>query len=318
MQPFSLEDLPYYTESHPVALVTGGTSGIGKIAVRELYNHGVSVYFTARNIEKASKTIDEIKNSVPKPDQVSDHIHILHCDFMDLKTVVKAVEDFKSREPKLDILINNAGSMYAPYKESEDGFETTLQVDYIAPYLLTRLLMESLDASPSPRVINVTSIVHYLCPGFNFSNPNLLMSPEFVIGGFRYAQAKLAIIMFTKEIARQHPNVISMAVHPGVIPGTSFYQHLLESDEFFGLVKYIARVLDMTLSPFFGVSIEEGSFTNLFCALSDKITHSDSGGYFGPIARHATCSAQANNVKNAKKLWDWTEAALRSKSYSIS
>ncbi|KAK9367954.1 hypothetical protein V1509DRAFT_624906 [Lipomyces kononenkoae] len=320
---FSFSSIPYYS-SAPVALVTGGTDGIGKVTVRELARHGFRVYVAARNLEKAEKLVEEL--SVPSEDvdsastgPVKCDVRILQCDLMDLKSVVSAAEEYMAKEQKLDLLINNAGVMYMPYTESSDGYETTLQVNYMAPYLLTRLLLRPLLAADAPRVVNVSSLAHLMGYSFNFSNPNLRNGVDLFYRGLRYAQSKLAIILFTKHMAKSYPKILSVAVHPGVIADTSLYQHLNTSTDLLGFVKYGWSLGSQLLSAMGALtSIEDGALTSLYCATDKDLTaEKDNGEYFVAIAKKSRASSTARDPQLSEKLWNWTEAQLATKGYHI-
>ncbi|KAK9388153.1 hypothetical protein V1515DRAFT_553245 [Lipomyces mesembrius] len=318
--PFSLSSIAYYT-STPVALVTGGTSGIGSVAVRELARHGFRVYITARNLEQAEKLLEELSVPVdgadsPDATPVKYDIRILQCDLMDLKSIVNVAELLKAKETKLDLLLNNAGSMFSPYTESSDGYEMTLQVNYIAPYLLTRLLLPILLAADAPRVVNLSSLVHILVSSFNFSDPNLTKGLDLLNKGTRYEQSKLAIILFTKQFAKLYPNILSVAVHPGVIMDTSLGRHLTASTDLLGLIKFSWWLVSKVMSVVGGISVEDGALTSLYCALDkDLRADKDNGEYFVPIAKRSNPSSKANDPELAAKLWTWTEEQLVAKGY---
>ncbi|KAK9244303.1 hypothetical protein V1506DRAFT_541834 [Lipomyces tetrasporus] len=317
--PFSLSSIPYFTSS-PVALVTGGTSGIGKVAVRELARHGFRVYVTARNPDKAAKLMEELSvltiGDKDSAEPVKCDVQILRCDLMDLKSVVTVAEEFMAKESKLDILLNNAGSMYSTYTESGDGYETTLQVNYLAPYLLTRLLVPALLAAAAPRVVNVSSLVHGIAFSFNFSDPNIKKGVDMFNKGMRYAQSKLAVILFTKHFAKLYPKILSVAVHPGVITDTSLYESLNSSKELLGLVKFSGWAMSKITPIAGGISVEAGALTSLYCAVDrDLSAEKNNGEYFVPIGKRSKASSKARDPVLAEKLWIWTEEQLAAKGY---
>ncbi|KAK9323722.1 hypothetical protein V1517DRAFT_319682 [Lipomyces orientalis] len=315
--PFSLSSIPYFTSS-PVALVTGGTSGIGKVAVRELARHGFRVYVTARNPDKAAKLMDELSvlTDGDSAEPVKCDVRILQCDLMDLKSVVTVAEEFMAKESTLDLLLNNAGSMYSSYTESGDGYETTLQVNYFAPYLLTRLLVPALLAATAPRVVNVSSLVHGIASSFNFADPNIKKGVDMFNKGMRYAQSKLAVILFTKQFAKLYPKILCLAVHPGVITDTSLYESLKSSKELLGLVKFGGWAMSKITPIAGGVSVEAGALTSLYCAVDRGLSaEKDNGEYFVPIAKRSKPSSKARDPVLAEKLWIWTEEQLAAKGY---
>lgn len=117
---YSVKDVPQLVGK--VMIVTGGTSGIGYATTLELARKGAHVYIAARSPEKAARVITEIKSEV-KDAQVD----FLKLDLNDLSSVLKAATEFKSKENKLDCLINNAGIFSALFELSKDGIETHFQ-----------------------------------------------------------------------------------------------------------------------------------------------------------------------------------------------
>ncbi|KAK9458871.1 uncharacterized protein V1516DRAFT_656330 [Lipomyces oligophaga] len=312
--PFSFASIPTYpAESRPVIIVTGGTSGIGKVTVRELFKHGAKVYLLARSGQKVEEVLSELKDENPNNENLPIWIP---CDMMDLKSVVEAATKFQELETKLDVLINNAGIMYIPYEETSDGYESTIQVNYFAPYLLTRMLIPTLSNSLAPRVVNISSIAYTFTNKFNFEDPNLKKGWELSLKGFRYAQSKLAIISFTKQMAIRYPNILSIAVHPGVITDTALYDGLLNSKELFGLVRMSGIILQAVAPKLGGISTEDGALTSLYCATAPELTIGlDNGGWYVPIAEKSECSGKVCDGEFGEELWNWTEEQLSSKGY---
>lgn len=144
---FSARDIP--SMDGKICLVTGGNIGIGYETVKELVRKGAHVYLAARSQHKAEAAIKSINNDLdPK---VTGKVEFLELDLQSLESTKKAAERFSSREGKLDVLINNAGIMAAPYKLTIDGFEQQFQTNHLAPFLFTHLLLPKLNAASSPR-----------------------------------------------------------------------------------------------------------------------------------------------------------------------
>ncbi|KAK9449926.1 uncharacterized protein V1518DRAFT_415076 [Limtongia smithiae] len=326
---FSLADISTF-EAPTTVLVTGGTSGIGKVAVREFARHGARVYVTVRNAAKGTALLEEIaalqastqaKADVKAEDVaakavVTYDVRLLECDFMDLKSLVKVAKEFGKMEPKLDILLNNAGTLYAPYTESDDGFESTLQVNYIGLFLLTRLLLPMLEKAEHPRVINVSSLAHKFATKFMFADPNMKDGMEVTNMGNRYAQSKLAVVLFTKEFAKRYPQILTVVVHPGVIADTGLYDNLGKSTVLGGLVRWFGIPTMKILDKVIGISTETGALTSIYCAVDKSLTpETDNGSYFIPVAKKASCSATGSDRKLAEELWSWTDKILVEKGY---
>ncbi|KAG5931985.1 hypothetical protein E4U59_007788 [Claviceps monticola] len=152
-----------------VILITGGTAGIGLETVRALYRTGADIFFTARDLNKAST----IKASVLREDDSKGpprgNLEFLELNLDSLASVRAAAQDFLTRSPRLNVLINNAGVLSYPYSKTEDGFERHWGVNHLAHYLFTRLLLPVMEESSKEtgtggsfcsRVVNVSSAGH--------------------------------------------------------------------------------------------------------------------------------------------------------------
>ena len=280
-----------------IALVTGATSGIGKVTARELVRQGYHVILLARNAEKAARVRQDFQ-AMAQPGQ---RVDVLLCDLSDLSQVRRAAAEFHQRYNHLDLLINNAGLLFGKEREeSADGFEMTLATNYLGPFLLTSLLLPALQKSPAARVINVASAA------YRFSNPNLAdLNQQRNYGAlWQYGNTKLYNILFTQELARQLRargigNVVTNSLHPGAV-ASSFGE---DSDNWFGWLFRLGR-------PFM-ISPEEGARTSLFLATS-PIGGQVSGGYFAkeqaePVKHDFTAPAKA------RQLWEQTEEMVGQK-----
>ena len=190
-------------------MVTGATDGIGKELSRMFAFSGASLILHGRNPERLANTQKEIKDESGNPD-----IQTVMADFASLSRVKGMAEEIKQNVGHLDILINNAG-LYPNRKViTEDGFEQTLQVNYISPVALTLALLPILGGTASSKVVNLTSIGHR----FVWSN---LHDPKakFFWGWVSYCRSKLLMIPFTRELASRlsDSNITVNCIHPGII-----------------------------------------------------------------------------------------------------
>ncbi|KAK9464248.1 hypothetical protein V1512DRAFT_268762 [Lipomyces arxii] len=308
---FSIADIPEFTKP-TVAVVTGGTGGIGKVAVREFYNHGATVYVIARNASKAEALVSEV---VDKAKENGGSVTIIKGDHMDLNSIVSAAHEIAEKETKIDILLNNAGVMLVPYAESSDGYESHLQVNYISHYLLTRLLMPLLQAAEAPRIINVSSLGHTGYWKFNFENPNLQGCLGMLDRGMRYSQSKLANILFTNKLAKLYPSILCLSVHPGLVTSTGLLDHMTQDQASY--MNAFTR-FNIWIGGKLGSSMEEGALTSIYCAVDKGLTaEKNSGEYYVRIAKKAVSSAASRDPATIDKLWDWTEEQLISKGYLL-
>lgn len=261
-----------------IILVTGATDGIGHETARQLAVLGHEVVLHGRNEEKAQHARDAIRSAAP--DAV---LHTAHADLTDPAAIQRMSQDLAARLPHLDVLINNAGVYVNERKLTKDGFETTLAVNYLAPFLLTHLLLPLLKTSSEPRVVTVASIAHQ-SGRIQFDNLN---GERHFDGYHAYANSKLAVALFAAELARRDPWLASNSLHPGVI-GT----------------KLLHAGFDMKGAP-----VTEGAQTPVFLATSPAV-RGITGKYFDRCTA-VRPSSSAEDEQLAQQLWEWTEKVLR-------
>ena len=193
-----------------ICLVTGANAGIGRETCFALASKGAEVVMSARNRRQAEQVRSKIISKTGNP-----NIHLITADLSSFQDVVALSEEFRAKFNQLDILINNAGIFLSEYQENTEGFEIQWMVNYLAPYVLTRRLLDLLKVSGDSRVINVSSNAH-LRGRIDFEDLNGKTSYS---GIQAYAQSKLANVLFTKELASRlmGASVSSFALHPGVV-----------------------------------------------------------------------------------------------------
>jgi NAD(P)-dependent dehydrogenase (short-subunit alcohol dehydrogenase family) len=269
-----------------VAMVTGASSGIGKITALELAKAGAEVILVCRNKTKGEKTKTELIEKTG-----NQKITLLLADLSLLSEVRKVAAEFNSRFPKLDILINNAGMMPGKFLRTSEGFEIAFATNYLSMFLLTNLLMDKLMISGEARIINISSEAHRLGQ-INFQELN---APRKYSALTAYADSKLAAILFTYELARrlEFTNITVNALHPGVV-GTNF------AHDSFKAFKYL-----MKLSKPFIRSSEKGAETTLYLATEPSLK-SVSGKYF-KNCKPVTSSRLSYDQSLARRLWQYSE-----------
>jgi retinol dehydrogenase 12 len=274
----------------PICLITGATDGIGKVTATALARKGYVVVLAARNEAKAAAVTKEIVASTDNRD-----VDYLTADLRSLAQLHRLAETFSLRYPRLDVLINNAGIVMPRRVVTEDGYETTFQVNYLSQFYLTHLLLSELKKSQQGRVINVSSSVYR---AGKFDPDNLQSEYRFSTLG-AYAASKLLVLLFTIELAyRLKPTRITAnAVHPGIVRTPM----MLEAPGIFRAMSYAA--LPFSLSP------DKGAATSVYLASSADAAQI-SGQYF-TNAKVKKVKTASNTQENRDLLWTLSMNAYR-------
>lgn len=275
--------------NNKIVLITGGNSGIGKATATSLSKKGANVTIACRNKTKGEQAIKDIKTASNNP-----NVHLLICDLSDLESIRQCADSFKKQHNHLDVLVNNAGVIVGDYKETKQGFEWQIGVNHIGHFYLTHCLMETILAANAPRVVNVSSAIHYQgkidFDRFRTDKGDYSGMPA-------YAQAKLANVLFTKGLANRYPKIITNALHPGVV-GTDFGG---------GDVKWYFKVMWKMAKPFF-LTPEKGAATSIYLASSPNIKVS--GKYFDK-SKEKKPSKYAFDEALIYELWKYSEQAIQ-------
>jgi NAD(P)-dependent dehydrogenase (short-subunit alcohol dehydrogenase family) len=193
-------------------LITGSTDGIGKLAAIQLAKENAQVLVHGRNKNKVKKVVEEIKNLTG-----NKMIDGFTADFSSLEEVRNLADGVNKKCSKLEVLINNAGAGFSDERYSRDGHELRFAVNYLAPFLLTHLLLPTIKKSAPSRIINVSSI------GQSPIDFDDIMFEKKFDSVKAYRQSKLALIMFTLDLAEQlkNDNVAVNSLHPGTFLNTN-------------------------------------------------------------------------------------------------
>ena len=272
-----------------IALITGATSGIGRITALELAKKGFDLILLARNEEKALQLQREIGDLV-KTD-------FIECDLSSIQSVRKAVEMIRQRYTRIDVLINNAGIIMQHKKMSADGIEMTFATNHMGPFVLTIGLIALLQVGTRSRIIHVSSAAHY----FAFFKIDKLADPDYYQDLIVYGRSKLANILFSNELAeRLEPfGITSNCVHPGTV-ASNF------AGDGTGVTSFFMRLL----RPFFKTT-QQGASTTIYVATSPDL-EGITGKYF-VNSKPAGTSGAAKNKELGKKLWELSEELIRTK-----
>ena len=271
-------------DSQKVALITGASSGVGRVTAGELASRGYKVFLACRSKEKTQPVID----AIGKRTGDASRAEFLPLDLGDLDSVRACARDFLARGLPLHLLINNAG-LAGARGMTKSGFEVTFGVCHVGHFLLTTLLLDKLKASAPARIVNVSSKAHLRANGFSFE---IIRRPGTGTVLLEYSQAKLANVLFTKELARrlQGTGVTAYALHPGVVATDVWRQ----------IPSVLAWLLKLTM-----ISEEEGAKTTLFCATDPNIA-SESGQYYDKCKRIPN-ALLADDAALATRLWEESE-----------
>ncbi|MDJ0925599.1 MAG: oxidoreductase [Acidimicrobiia bacterium] len=277
--------------------ITGANTGIGFEAAKVFAGKGARVLLGCRNIEKGKAALARIADAHPGAD-----IDLVEIDLSDLASVHKAVEVI-AREPRLDVLVNNAGVMWNPKTITKDGFESQFGINHLGHFALTGLLLPKLEATPNSRIVTVSSTGHRLGNGDLFwddINADREYHPR-----KRYYASKLANLLFTYELDRRlqarESKTIAVAVHPGG-SDTELGRHVT------GAMGFVTRVLTPLMRPFMNTAAE-GAWPTELAATAPGV---EGGQYFGPSryremsgpAQQVDSSDASKDLGKAKRLWD--------------
>ncbi len=190
-------------------LVTGATAGIGAATALALARLGATVLVAGRDPAKCRACAEGIRR------ETGAHVEELVADLAALDEVRRMAADVASRFPRLDLLVNNAGTYLFERTLTRDGLERTFAVNYLSHFLLTNLLLERLAATPASRVVCVSSVAHR-DGRIEFDN---LQGERRYERLDAYSRSKLALLMFTYELARRRGGAppTANAVHPGIV-----------------------------------------------------------------------------------------------------
>jgi NAD(P)-dependent dehydrogenase (short-subunit alcohol dehydrogenase family) len=196
--------------TEPIILVTGSTDGIGKATARELAARGARVILHGRSREKGHAVLREVERETG-----SRNLDLIIADLSLQKNVIRLAEEVSSGSGRLDVLVNNAGVFEPVRKLTPDDVETTLAVNFLAPFLLTRHLLPLLKKSAASRVVNVSSIAHRDIRHVDWDN---LQGERHYDPYHAYALSKFADITFTYSLAKMvaATGITVNCLHPGV------------------------------------------------------------------------------------------------------
>jgi NAD(P)-dependent dehydrogenase (short-subunit alcohol dehydrogenase family) len=271
-----------------VVVLTGGTSGIGEAAALKLAEMGARMVLVARDPQRAEATLRRLQK------KSSGTAHSVHfADLSRIGETKRVAREIAAAEPRIDVLVNNAGVMSALRQVTAEGWELTFATNHLAYFVLTQGLLDRLVASAPARIINTASEVHRGAQ-LDFDD---LQSENGYSGYGAYGKSKLANVLFTRELARRlsGSGVTANCLHPGVVASRFAQPRNGEGG-------------DPSAASFLsshGISPEEGAETIVYLASSPEVAQV-TGQYFNK-SRAATPSKEAQDDATAEKLWRESE-----------
>ena len=275
------------------ALVTGATNGIGKVTALQLSRQGYRVLLTSRDAAKGQQVLDEIQTQTG-----NDALELYVGDLSSMADVRRIALEVRERHPTLDVLINNAGGIFKERRETVEGFEYTFAFNYLAYFLLTTLLLPSLEAaagqSGEARIVSVSS-------SGNTMGKMRWDDLQYTSGYSSwpvYFQSKLMDVLFANALARKlsGSGVSSNSLHPGLVD-SGFNNNPA------GFGKLLHSVLNL-----FSLTPQQGALNSLYVATSPQV-RGVSGQYFVK-QKPAKPNALAADQGAQERLWKLSEELL--------
>ena len=270
-----------------VVVITGATSGIGQVAAERLAGMGARVLLVARDRARGAASLSRLRERGPG---LAHRVH--YGDLSSVADTKRVATEIAAAEPRIDVLINNAGALFNTRRVTADGLELTFATNHVAYAVLTHGLRERLVAGAPSRVINTASNAHR---GARLAFDDLQAARGY--SGFKvYGRSKLCNILYTRELARRWAGtgVIANSLHPGFV-ATRF------GDQSGGLFSYVVRVAKLVAA----ISPEKGAETLVYLASSPEVA-TITGGYFYKCAL-AQPTREAQDDAAARRLWSETE-----------
>jgi len=234
-------------------VITGATSGIGRVTARELFRGGATVVLACRNLVAAEAAIGTADGGGVSG---AARVEVVGLDLSSFASVRACAAEIVRRFGAIDVLINNAGTYTQGDTLTGDGLHPTMQVNYFSPFLLTNLLLPVIGTKGSGRIVNVSSAM-YAIGRLDLGKPGFLVRKN---GFSAYAGSKLAVLLFTIELAERLSSTGTTvnAVHPGLVDTKIMTLH-----KWYDL--FIRFYMDRK-----AIDVEEGARTSIWAAASEE------------------------------------------------
>ncbi len=285
--------------SGKVIIVTGANTGIGFQAALELARKGAETILACRNKKKGLKAVSNIKKRNPEA-----RVRFLQLDLGSLRSIHLFAEIFRKQYSRLDVLLNNAGIIWYPYRITEDGFESQIGINHLGHFALTGLLLGLIEKTDGARVVLVSSIGHRKGT-MDFDNFMFEGGKGYSRSG-AYGRSKLANLLHTYELTRRFRkakiHAMAVAAHPGY-SYTDFGRRRL-----FKSLRFIFYPLIVLVTQ----SASMGALPSLRAAVDPEVNGND---YFGPGGKRerkgypvkVESNEASHNEEDSRKLWEISE-----------
>jgi NAD(P)-dependent dehydrogenase (short-subunit alcohol dehydrogenase family) len=282
-------------------VITGANSGLGYEAAMALAGRGAHVVLACRDQAKGRAAEEQIRARHPRA-----ATSLMALDLSSLADIRRFAEALRAAQPRLDVLMNNAGVMALPQRQTADGFEMQFGTNHLGHFALTGLLLDRLMATGGARIVTVSSGAHRM-GRIRFDDPNWRQ-------GYRkwpaYGQSKLANLLFAYELQRRlaaaGADTISVAAHPGYAATNlqAAGPRMLGSSR-------LERIMELGNS-LFAQSAAMGTLPQLYAAVAPAVR---GGEYYGPSGigelwghpRAVSSSGRSRDVEAARRLWTLSE-----------
>jgi NAD(P)-dependent dehydrogenase (short-subunit alcohol dehydrogenase family) len=227
-------------------------------------------------------------------------------DLASLASVASAAQTFLAKESRLDLLINNAASMFLDGKTT-DGYELGLGVNHLGHALLTKLLLPTLlktakEKDSDVRIVSVASEAHQ-----HFKGSLSLADATTKLELFqRYAHSKTLNIIYTRDLALHYPQILCVSLHPGVVATDA----IARWQKLFPRLSLVMKLA----GPWVLDTLEDGAKNSLWCAAGPRDAI-ENGAYYTPVGKTARGTALSNSKEAREELWTWTEEELKKNGY---
>ncbi|TXC05090.1 hypothetical protein FocTR4_00000315 [Fusarium oxysporum f. sp. cubense] len=295
------KDIPSLTGK--VIFITGANTGLGKATAIELAKHSPAhIYITSRNSAKGNAALEEVKKTASEGIKAS----LLELDLSSFESIKSAAAEFLKREDKLDVLLLNAGVMGAPPTLTKDGYEMHMGTNHLGHALLLKLLKAVLDKTPDARAVHLSSagFRHVGPAGIEFDTLKSAKSETAL--PYRYAQSKLACLLYAREASKRYPNFKNIAINPGEVQTELFTREAGDD-----LMKHLQENVASKVA----IPITEGVKNHLWATTAPDI---ENGEFYEPVGKTGGLEGHGLDDEMAKRLWDWTEEQLKDQVFDMS